>query len=83
MKISGTMVATICQAFVGVKPKETMKLFMPYLCETIERLLQETEDLDNEETLSHELLYNMLLLSQVSRRTVPNRIGLNLFFVDG
>lgn len=68
LKVSGNMVATICQAFVGINPRETMKLFMPYLCETVERLLNETDDVENEENLNQELLYNLLILTHVSKK---------------
>lgn len=66
LKVSGNMVAMICQAFVSNNPKDTMKLFVPHLCSTIERLLHEVEDLQNEEILNDELKYNLLLLAHVS-----------------
>ncbi|KRT85387.1 hypothetical protein AMK59_1215, partial [Oryctes borbonicus] len=65
LNISGKLIATLCHAFVKVNAKETMKMFVPYLCSTIERMLDEHEDVMNEERLNGELLYNLLLLSEV------------------
>ncbi|KAK9752668.1 Proteasome-substrate-size regulator, mid region [Popillia japonica] len=42
-----------------------MKVFVPHLCDTIEQLLDEHEDVMNEERLNGELLYNLLLLSEI------------------
>lgn len=66
VKISGKMIAVICQCFTTVNAKETLKLFVPYLCKTIEDLLGEQDDICTEEHVDDELLYNMLLLSEVS-----------------
>lgn len=65
LNVSGKLVATLCHAFVKVNPAETMKMLVPYLCDTIERLLDEHDDVMNEERLNGELLYNLLLLSEV------------------
>lgn len=68
------MVAVVCQAFTRINPKETMKLFMPHLCDTVESLLRETDNVLNEENLNDELLYNLLLLSQVNIILFGHRI---------
>lgn len=64
------MVAVICQAFTRTNPKESMNLFMPYLFDTIERLLNEHDDIQNEEHLTDEFLYYMLLLTHVNHKEI-------------
>ncbi|XP_031327424.1 proteasome activator complex subunit 4B-like [Photinus pyralis] len=65
LKVSGKLVAILCACFAKTNPKETLKLFVPDLCDTIERLLGDDEDISKEEQLNDELLYNLLLLSEV------------------
>lgn len=67
IRISGKMVAIICQGFAKVNPKETLKLFIPHLCDTIEKLLGENANIDKEEHLDAELLYYLQILSEVSK----------------
>ena len=65
LNISGRLLGLMCHAFVKINPSETMKIFVPYLCTTVEMLLDEHDDMVNEERVNQELLYNMLLLSEV------------------
>ncbi|XP_022913061.1 proteasome activator complex subunit 4A-like [Onthophagus taurus] len=65
LNISAKLVATLCRSFSKVNAKETLKLFVPYLCTTFESLAAEHGDVKNEERLNGELLYNLLLLSEV------------------
>lgn len=65
VKISGKMVAVICQGLAKVNAKETLRLFIPYLCNTIETLIRENPDVLKEEHLDDGFLYNLLLLSEV------------------
>lgn len=63
--VSGKMVAIICQGFTKVNPKETLKLFIPHLCDIIERLMNENPNIEKEEHLDDELLYNLQILSEL------------------
>lgn len=64
--ISGKMVAVACHCFARVNPKETLKVFVPYLCERINKLLNENPHIEKEENIDDELLYNLLILSEVT-----------------
>lgn len=59
------MVAIICQGFVRVNSRETLKLFIPHLCDNIERLLNENPNIEKEEHLDAELLYNLQILAEI------------------
>jgi proteasome activator subunit 4 len=48
IQIAGRMAAIICQGFAKVNPKETLKLFIPHLCDIIERLLNENPNIEQE-----------------------------------
>ncbi|CAG9857916.1 unnamed protein product [Phyllotreta striolata] len=63
--VSGKLLAISCHCFAKVNPKETLKLFLPYLCDRIEELLNENPNIVNEEHIDDELLYNLLLLSEL------------------
>lgn len=63
--VSGKMVAIGCHCFAKVNPKETLKLFLPYLCDRIQDLLNENPNIEKEEHIDDELLYNLLMLSEV------------------
>lgn len=65
MKVSGKMMAFICQGFAKTNAKETLKLFVPHLCDMIEGLIEEHENILQDENLDDEILYNMMLLSEV------------------
>lgn len=65
IQISGKMIAIICQGFAKVNPKETLKLFIPHLCDIIERLMSENVNIEKEEHLDAELLYNLQILAEV------------------
>ncbi|KAJ8979647.1 hypothetical protein NQ317_001354 [Molorchus minor] len=65
VQVSGKMLAVCCHCFAKVNPKETLKLFIPYLCDTIEQLLCENPNIEKEEHIDDELLYNLLILSEV------------------
>lgn len=64
--VSGKMLAVCCHYFTRVNPKETLKLFLPYLCDRIEELLMENPNIEKEEHIDDALLYNLLILSEVS-----------------
>ncbi|XP_072396223.1 proteasome activator complex subunit 4-like [Diabrotica undecimpunctata] len=63
--VSGKMLAICCHCFAKVNPKETLKLFLPYLCDRIEELLSENPNIVKEEHIDDELLYNLLMLSEL------------------
>lgn len=66
VKVSGKLVALLCMCFAKVNPRETLRLFVPYLCDTIERLIAENEGILKEEHPDDELLYNLQILAEVS-----------------
>ncbi|XP_056636067.1 proteasome activator complex subunit 4-like [Diorhabda sublineata] len=63
--VSGKMLAIGCHCFAKINPKETLKQFLPYLCERIEELLNENPNILKEEHIDDELLYNLLMLSEL------------------
>ncbi|XP_018576290.1 proteasome activator complex subunit 4 [Anoplophora glabripennis] len=66
VQVSGKMLAVCCHCFARVNPKETLKLFIPYLCDTIEQLLNENPNIAKEEHIGDEFLYNLLILSELT-----------------
>lgn len=65
VKVSGKLVALMCCCFVRVNPRETLRMIVPYLCDTIERLIEENEDILKEERPHDEFLYNLQILAEV------------------
>jgi hypothetical protein len=47
-----------------VNPEETLRVLVPHLCDTVLTLV-DSDDILGEEILDNELLYNLLLLSEV------------------
>lgn len=64
-KVSGHMLAVMVRSFTRVNPEETLKLFVPYLYGRINELLGENDDMQNEEHLDNELMYNICIMSEV------------------
>uniref|UniRef100_A0A8B9HIU6 Proteasome activator subunit 4b n=1 Tax=Astyanax mexicanus TaxID=7994 RepID=A0A8B9HIU6_ASTMX len=62
-RVAGRMVADMCRAASKCHPAESLKLFVPHCCNAI---LQITDVL-NEEELDKEMLWNLQLLSEVTR----------------
>ncbi|XP_054263116.1 proteasome activator complex subunit 4-like [Macrosteles quadrilineatus] len=62
--VSGKSVGSICRTFAKVRPEETLKLLLPHFCQII-LAYGDHEDIKQEENLDNELLYNLLLLSEV------------------
>lgn len=65
IKVSGHMLAIMCRAFTKINPEESLKLLVPHLCERIHSLLGESDEMLQEERLDNELLYNLLILSEM------------------
>lgn len=68
VKVSGHMLAVMCRAFTKVNPAETLKLLVPHLCDRIHSLLGDGDELllqMEAEQLDNELLYNLLILSEM------------------
>ncbi|KAJ9582853.1 hypothetical protein L9F63_022812, partial [Diploptera punctata] len=63
-KVAGHFMATMVRSFAKVNPEETLRMFLPHLCEEILSLV-ENDDVLKEEILDNELLYNLLLLSEL------------------
>ncbi|KAF7667140.1 hypothetical protein LDENG_00077040 [Lucifuga dentata] len=64
--VSGRMVADMCRAAAKCHPAESLRLFIPHCCSVIFHIT-DNEELQNEEELGKELLWNLQLLSEVTR----------------
>uniref|UniRef100_A0AAQ4QJM9 Proteasome activator subunit 4a n=1 Tax=Gasterosteus aculeatus aculeatus TaxID=481459 RepID=A0AAQ4QJM9_GASAC len=65
-RVSGRMVADMCRAASKCHPAESLKVFVPHCCNIINQLAVNEEVL-NEEELDKEFLWNLQLLSEVTR----------------
>uniref|UniRef100_A0A8C5MEZ8 Proteasome activator subunit 4 n=1 Tax=Leptobrachium leishanense TaxID=445787 RepID=A0A8C5MEZ8_9ANUR len=65
-RVSGRMVADLCRAAVKCRPVESLKLFLPHCCNVITQLTV-NDDVLHEEELDKELLWNLQLLSEITR----------------
>ncbi|XP_076141905.1 proteasome activator complex subunit 4A [Alosa pseudoharengus] len=64
--VSGRMVSDMCRAATKCHPEESLKLFVPHCCNAITQITA-NEEVKNEEELDKELLWNIQLLSEVTR----------------
>uniref|UniRef100_A0AAX7TI03 Proteasome activator subunit 4 n=1 Tax=Astatotilapia calliptera TaxID=8154 RepID=A0AAX7TI03_ASTCA len=65
-RVAGRMVADMCRAAAKCHPAESLKVFVPHCCNAINQIAVNEEVL-NEEELDKEFLWNLQLLSEVSR----------------
>ncbi|KAJ8385476.1 hypothetical protein AAFF_G00185720 [Aldrovandia affinis] len=65
-RVAGRMVADMCRAAAKCHPAESLKVFVPHCCNAITQIAVNEEVL-NEEELDKELLWNLQLLSEVTR----------------
>lgn len=65
VQVAGKLVAVVVRAFSMVNPKETLKVFLPYLMGAIEEALNENPNLIQDEHVDAKFLYNMMILSEV------------------
>uniref|UniRef100_A0A3Q0SVQ3 Proteasome activator subunit 4 n=1 Tax=Amphilophus citrinellus TaxID=61819 RepID=A0A3Q0SVQ3_AMPCI len=65
-RVAGRMVADMCRAAAKCHPAESLKMFVPHCCNAINQIAVNEEVL-NEEELDKEFLWNLQLLSEVSR----------------
>ncbi|XP_034148171.1 proteasome activator complex subunit 4A isoform X3 [Esox lucius] len=65
-RVAGRMVADMCRATSKCHPAESLKLFVPHCCGAINQMAINEEVLSEEE-LDKELLWNLQLLSEVTR----------------
>ncbi|XP_036402211.1 proteasome activator complex subunit 4A [Megalops cyprinoides] len=65
-RVAGRMVADMCRAAAKCHPAESLKLFVPHCCHAITQITV-NEEVMNEEELDKELLWNLQLLSEVTR----------------
>ncbi|KAM3863185.1 LOW QUALITY PROTEIN: proteasome activator complex subunit 4A [Diretmus argenteus] len=65
-RVAGRMVADMCRAASKCHPAESLKLFVPHCCSAINQIAVNEEVL-HEEELDKELLWNLQLLSEVTR----------------
>uniref|UniRef100_A0A7N8XL65 Proteasome activator subunit 4a n=1 Tax=Mastacembelus armatus TaxID=205130 RepID=A0A7N8XL65_9TELE len=62
-RVAGRMVADMCRAAAKCHPAESLKMFVPHCCNAINQIAEVL----NEEELDKELLWNLQLLSEVTR----------------
>ncbi|XP_016892945.1 proteasome activator complex subunit 4A isoform X2 [Cynoglossus semilaevis] len=65
-RVAGRMTADMCRACSKCHPAESLKMFVPHCCNAISQIAANDEVL-NEEELDKELLWNLQLLSEVTR----------------
>ncbi|KAM7385735.1 hypothetical protein PAMP_001796 [Pampus punctatissimus] len=65
-RVSGRMVADMCRAASKCHPAESLKMFVPHCCNQINQIAV-NEEVFNEEELDKELMWNLQLLSEVTR----------------
>ncbi|KAL2305655.1 LOW QUALITY PROTEIN: hypothetical protein Nmel_003540 [Mimus melanotis] len=65
-RVAGRMVADMCRAAVKCRPEESLKLFVPHCCNVITHLTG-NDDVLHDEELDKELLWNLQLLSEITR----------------
>lgn len=85
VKVSGKLVALLCCCFVRVNPKETLRVLLPYLCDTVERMIEENEGILKEERPHDEFLYNLQILAEVrTKRFLQSKLSLysKFFMID-
>uniref|UniRef100_A0A4W6E6W0 Proteasome activator subunit 4 n=1 Tax=Lates calcarifer TaxID=8187 RepID=A0A4W6E6W0_LATCA len=63
-RVAGRMVADMCRAAAKCHPAESLKMFVPHCCNIF---FLTDEEVLNEEELDKELLWNLQLLSEVTR----------------
>uniref|UniRef100_A0A8C9XF59 Proteasome activator subunit 4 n=1 Tax=Sander lucioperca TaxID=283035 RepID=A0A8C9XF59_SANLU len=75
-RVAGRMVADMCRAASKCHPAESLKLFVPHCCNAINQIAEVL----NEEELDKEFLWNLQLLSEVTRvdgdKVLPYRSNL-------
>ena len=65
-RVAGKIAAGLCRALCKVRPERALAVFLPPALERVARLLGEV-DVDKEENLDQELLFNMLMLVECVR----------------
>uniref|UniRef100_A0A3Q2Y0U2 Proteasome activator subunit 4 n=1 Tax=Hippocampus comes TaxID=109280 RepID=A0A3Q2Y0U2_HIPCM len=65
-RVAGRMVADMCRAAAKCHPAESLKMFVPHCCSQIHQIAANEEVL-HEEELDKEFLWNLQLLSEVTR----------------
>ncbi|XP_055638685.1 proteasome activator complex subunit 4-like [Toxorhynchites rutilus septentrionalis] len=66
-KVAGQMMGCLIRVFARIHGKEVQRSLMPYLVQTIERYMEDHEDIAEVEKQSDEMLYYLLLLTNMMR----------------
>lgn len=64
--VAGKFAANMCRSAVKINPEEALKVFLPGVCRLLMTLL-ENKDLQEAQHLDDEVLFNLLLLSELVR----------------
>ncbi|XP_050294149.1 proteasome activator complex subunit 4B-like [Anthonomus grandis grandis] len=65
VQVAGKMVATVAHAFSTVDPNNTLKMFLPYLIDSLEEALNENPHMVEEEHVDAKFLFNLQILSEI------------------
>ncbi|XP_055545788.1 proteasome activator complex subunit 4A-like isoform X2 [Wyeomyia smithii] len=66
-KVAGQLVGCLVRVFARIHGKEVLRSLMPYVIQTIDRYMEDHEDIAEVEKQSDEMLYYMLLLTNMMR----------------
>ena len=68
--VAGKFAAHICSSVTKVHTAKVLRTFLPNLFRSLDAILS-SDDVLREETLEDELLFNLLLLSEMVRQRIP------------
>nr|XP_034177609.1 proteasome activator complex subunit 4-like [Osmia lignaria] len=72
INVAGQLAGGLCRVFARVNGKETLRVLLPVLSETILSITRENKDIIKEDNLDERLLHAMLLLSATVNTTGNN-----------
>ncbi|KAL1501106.1 hypothetical protein ABEB36_006493 [Hypothenemus hampei] len=65
VQVAGKMLAVVTQKFTIVNPRESLKVFLPYLLQSLQEILNENPSIVDEENVDAKFLFHLLILSEV------------------
>lgn len=66
-KVAGQLVGCLVRVFARIHGKEVLRSLMPYVLQTIERYIEDHDDIADLEKMSDEMLYYLVLLTNMMR----------------
>ena len=77
--VAGKFAAHVCSSVAKVNAAKVLQAFLPHLLRFLDSILA-SDDVLNEETLEDELLFNLLLLSELVFHSTPRNSLNNCFY---